>query len=125
VPRAAQDFSLARDPVLARLRGLDQAVSWPSHRFAALCGQRLDSAKNSPDRLNSTMARPFTSTSLRPPGAISETAATTCLAMSRFHDFSPKLAREMSGTGMPPSIALQRASSACDFFSATSSTSRI
>ena len=29
----------------------------------------------------------------------------------------------MSGTGMPPSIALQRASSACDFFSAASSTS--
>src|SRR5258707_507716 len=68
-------------------------VSWPSHRLPPWCGQRLDRAKNSPDRLNSTIARPFTSTSLRPPGAISETAATTCLAISRFHDFLPKLAR--------------------------------
>src|SRR5262249_54520901 len=57
-------------------------VSWPCARLPPWCGQRFDSAKNSPPRLNSTMARPFTSTSLRPPGAISETVATTCLAIT-------------------------------------------
>src|SRR3954453_8501011 len=54
----------------------------PSDRLPPWCGQRFDSAKNSPARLNSTMARPFTSTSFRPPGLFSDTVATTCLAMS-------------------------------------------
>src|SRR4029077_9003100 len=41
----------------------------------------------------------------------------------RFPYFSPYVAREMSGTGMPSSIALQRMSSALAFASAASSTS--
>src|SRR5215470_15100308 len=57
-------------------------VSWPCARLPPWCGQRFDSAKNSPPRLNSTMARPFTSTRLRVPGAISPTLATTCLAIA-------------------------------------------
>src|SRR5262249_1173340 len=43
----------------------------------------------------------------------------------RGHFLSPPPGRAMSGTGMPPSIALQRVSSAFDFFSASSSTSRM
>src|SRR5262249_40634369 len=43
----------------------------------------LLSAKNSPPRLNTTIARPFTCASLRVPGGMSATAATTCLAISR------------------------------------------
>src|SRR5690349_21605917 len=49
----------------------------PSARLPPRCGQRLLSAKKSPERLNTTMARPFTSTSLRVPGGISSTLATT------------------------------------------------
>src|ERR1041384_6357164 len=52
-------------------------VVTPSHRLPPLCGQRLLSAKNSPARLNTTTARPFTSTSLRRPGGMSLTPATT------------------------------------------------
>src|SRR5205823_1819378 len=49
----------------------------PSQRLPPRCGQRLLRAKKSPERLNTTIARPFTSTSLRVPGGISSTLATT------------------------------------------------
>jgi len=109
VPRAAENFSLARHAVLARLRGLDQAGELTFTQVAALVraavGQREEFAGQIEQHDGAAVqprpacARPARSRRRR---------RTTCLAMSRFHDFSPKLAREMSGTGMPPSIALQR-----------------
>src|SRR6201991_2888611 len=45
---------------------------------APSCGQRLSSAKNSPLTWNTTMSRPFTSTTLLPPGGISVVRATMC-----------------------------------------------
>ena len=53
------------------------AVWMPCARLPPRCGQRLLSAKKSPARSNTTMLRPATSTSLRWPGGISSTAATT------------------------------------------------
>src|SRR6185437_1998248 len=51
----------------------------PSHIGPPWCGQRLNSPKNSPSRLNTAIERPRTVTSLRLPGGISATVATTCL----------------------------------------------
>src|SRR5262249_17812769 len=53
----------------------------PWKRLPPRCGQRLLSAKNSPPRLNTTTARPFTSTSLRVPGGNSSSEATTWLVI--------------------------------------------
>ena len=59
------------------------AVWMPCARLPPRCGQRLLSAKKSPPRLNTTILRPLTSTSLRWPGGISSTAATTWLAINQ------------------------------------------
>src|SRR6185437_365918 len=56
-------------------------VRMPSHIGPPWCGQRLNRPKNSPPRLNTAIDRPRTVTSLRWPGGISETVATTCLLM--------------------------------------------
>src|SRR5260370_19833281 len=49
----------------------------PLHSGPPWCGQRLRTAKNSPLTLNTPIIRPATSTSLRSPGGISATVATT------------------------------------------------
>src|SRR5262249_21863983 len=58
-------------------------VCLPYTRLPPGCGQRLLSAKSSPPRSNTPTARPFPCASLRVPGEMSATAATTCLAIRR------------------------------------------
>src|SRR5436190_1435474 len=55
----------------------------PRHTRAAWCGHEFFNAKNSPSRLNTPTSRPSRRTILRPPGGISSTFATTCLAKAR------------------------------------------
>src|SRR5216683_3137465 len=123
VPGTADHLAFARIAIVARLGRRHEAGEMAFRQRAALVRATIRHGKELSGEINDDkLAAPY----------LDELAFPRCDIACRRDDvfrhyssFSPLVDREISGTATPPTIALQRMSSAFAFFSTSSSTSRM